>query len=401
MAAYQYAGLTSAGRAVTGVMDAETPRAVHEQLRKTGIFPTRILIRGGERDAHQRISIADTLLLTQQWAVLLSSGVPLIEALAAIAEQAATPTLRRVCTGLRESIREGMSVHDALARYPNIFPIFYRQMVRAGEASGTLDQALKRLSETLETQERFKNQLISILTYPLLTFGISMLILGFLLAFVVPRMARIFTEMHQALPLPTRMLLAISDSLARFGSAGWIGVACVGLAAALAFRRARQTPAGHAQQDRWVLALPGIGAVLQGIALSRFARTFATLLSGGVPLLSAFDIARQATGNAAIAERLTEVSARIREGEGIAPPLKQSGLFSPFASCMIATGEKSGQLETLFERVSAYYDQEVHTRLTRAIALCSPLLILGLGGVVFFIVLSVLLPILNLSEGLR
>ncbi len=388
---------------MAGAIHADNARLARTKLRQGGIFPTAVRpagdaahARGGGRPS-QRVTLDDTILLTRQWATLLSAGVPLMEALSALTEQVATAATKKVCGDVREGVREGLSVAASLERHPGVFPLLYRQMVRAGEASGTLERILVRLADHLEAQARLKNHLFSILAYPVLMLVLSLLILIFIVAFVVPKVTAIFAEMNQALPLPTVVLLAVSHFFVRWGGVLALG----GGAGFFLLRRWRKTPRGRARYDRLILRIPLIGNVIKMISISRCTKTLATLLSGGVPLLAALDIARQVVGNHALEEAMGAARDDIREGEGLAGPLKRSGLFPPLAVYMIATGEKTGHLEPMLEKVSESYDREVETAVTRATALLSPLLILGLGLVVFFIVLAVLLPIFEISQGIR
>jgi len=405
MAAYTYKGLHPNGRSAAGVVDAENPRRARAALRDRGVYPTEVLpaIGGigdgaaGGRRIGNRLAPADLALITRQWATLLSAGIPLLSALSALAEQVEDRTAKQICSDLREGVREGMSVTAALSRHPDVFSPLYRQMVRAGEASGTLDQMLVRLADHLEAQHRLAGQIVTALAYPVLMLVLSLLILIFILTFVVPKVTAVFVDMGQALPLPTRILLAVSRFLGRWG---WL-TALFCAAGLFAMNRWRKADAGKRRHDRWILSLPVAGRALRLVAVSRCARTLATLLAGGAPLLTALEIAQQVIGNRALEEALGAARLHIREGEGIAGPLKMSGLFPPMAIHMIATGEKSGQLDAMLEKIAEACNREVETTLTRATALLSPLLILGMGGIVFFIVLAVLLPIFEISHQIR
>jgi general secretion pathway protein F len=404
MAAYAYRGLDRQGRAVAGKIDAHHPRLARTQLREKGIYPTEVfpdsfpssgpssgLFSG--QGAQARVTADDLILITRQWATLVSAGIPVMEVLSTLTEQVETPGAKKVCGDLRDRIREGSSLAEALAHHPGVFSTLYCQMVRAGESSGTLDRMLVRLADHLEAQMQMRRQIVSAITYPALMLTLSLLILIFILAFVVPKVTAVFIEMNQSLPLPTRILLAVSGLLTRWGWALTL-LAAGGL---LLLKRGKKS----VRYDRWILALPIAGKVARMSAIARCTQTLATLLAGGVPLLTALEIAQQVIGNRVIEEAFGVARTQIREGEGIAQPLKESGLFPPMAIQMIATGEKSGQLEAMLEKVSTSYNREVETVLTRATALLSPVLVLGMGAIVFFIVLAVLLPIFEISHQLR
>ncbi len=401
MAVYDYQGLDRSGKAAVGMIDADNPRLARVKLRKSGIFPTDVSLRDASAVSEGlfsgRMTLAQTALLTRQWATLLGAGIPLIEAVTTLIEQTEGQAARKTCIDIREKVREGMTLASALDRHPKVFSSLYRQMVRAGEASGTLEQVMLRLADHLENQARLADRMISILAYPVLMLGISLLILLFLLTFVVPKVVVIFTDLRHALPLPTVILIAFSDFFVHYG---WM-VGLLGVAAMLLIRRHIATPRGRAQYDRMILTVPLIGRVVRMVAISRCTRTLATLLASGVPILEALSIAQQVVGNRVLEEAIQQANINIREGDSIADPLKRSGLFPPMVIQMIATGEKSGQLERMLQKVSESYDNEVETTMTRITALLSPLMILGMGLVVFFIVTAILLPIFEISQAVR
>jgi general secretion pathway protein F len=397
MAVYAYRGLDQQGKAVAGRIDAQHPKLARTKLREKGIYPTDVVSETSgsfsDRGSSGRVAADDLILLTRQWATLLSAGIPVMEVLSTLAEQVETPGAKKVCGDLRDRIREGSSLTEALSRHPHVFSPLYCQMVRAGESSGTLDRMLVRLADHLEAEMRMREQIVSALTYPALMLTLSLLILIFILAFVVPKVTAVFIEMDQALPLPTRILLSVSGFLTRWG---WV-LTLLAAGGLIALKRGR----GSLRYDRSVLSLPIIGKVARMSAVARCTQTLSTLLAGGVPLLTALEIAQQVIGNRVIEEAFGVARAQIREGEGIAQPMKANGFFPPMAIQMIATGEKSGQLDVMLEKVAESYNREVATLLTRATALLSPLLVLGMGAIVFFIVLAVLLPIFEISHQIR
>jgi general secretion pathway protein F len=400
MAVYDYKGLDRNGKTTAGMIDADNPRLARARLRKGGIFPTAVSLRDAVAEVSLfpgRMSLAQTAVLTRQWATLLGAGIPLIEAVTTLIEQTEGETARKTCLDIRERIREGMTLAAALDRHPRIFSPLYRQMVRAGEAGGQIEQVMLRLADHLENQARLGDRILSILAYPALMLLVSLLILLFLLTFVVPKVVVIFTDLRHALPLPTVILIGLSDFFIHYG---WL-LGLLSIVAVFLLRRHIAKPRGRAQYDRLILTLPLIGGVVRRIAISRCTRTLATLLASGVPILEALSIARQVVGNRVMEEVLQQANLNIREGESISDPLKRSGLFPPMVIQMIATGEKSGQLERMLQKVSESYDNEVETTVTRVTALLSPLMILGMGVIVFFIVTAILLPIFEISQAVR
>ncbi|MGB3941591.1 MAG: type II secretion system inner membrane protein GspF [Candidatus Manganitrophaceae bacterium] len=403
MAIYEYKGLDVEGKSKAGIVDADSPKVARAKLRKSGIFPVEITQTQQAAPTglskpvtlfSERMTLAETAVMTRQLSTLLGAGISLMEALGALTEQVEKPAAKKIWIDVREGVKEGASLADALTRHPKVFSVLYRQMVRAGEASGTLDRILVRLADYLESQVRLRNKLFSILTYPVLMLFVSGAILIFLISFVVPKVTAIFADLNQALPLPTVILLALSDFLRGYG---WLLIGA-GVLGGMMYRRHIQTPRGREQYDRLLLRIPLAGRVAKMVAISRFTRTLATLLASGVPLLTALEIVQQVVGNKVLEEAIQGARGNIREGQSIADPLKRSGLFPPLVTHMIAIGEKSGELEGMLQKVSEAYDNEVETVVTGMTSLLAPLMILGMGGVVLFIVLALLLPIFEVSQ---
>jgi general secretion pathway protein F len=345
----------------------------------------------------ERVSAAEVSVLTRQLATLLTAGLPLVDSLAALGEQVERTTVKRVIAAVRERIREGAAFADALAAHPVVFSSLYVNMVRVGEASGTLDRVLLSLAEFLERQARLRNTVTAALTYPLLMLAVSVLILVFLVAFVVPKVTVVFADLHQALPWPTVILIALSDAL----RLGWWVLALAGVAGGMAIARYVRTPAGRRRYDAWALRLPVVGRLVRMIALSRFTSTLSTLLAGGIGLLTALEIVKNVVRNVVIADAIETAQESIRQGQSIAEPLRRSGVFPPLVTHMIAVGELSGELETMLKKVSEAYDHEVETTVGALTALLSPVMILVMGGVILFIVLAILLPIFEMSQIVR
>lgn len=403
MAIYDYKGLDLQGKNTAGIIDADSPRVARLKLRDSGIFPIEVRPARQETTGRlsrpvslvsERVTLSETAVMTRQLATLAGAGIPLMEALTALTEQIEKEAAKKIWVDVRDGVKEGSSLADALGRYPETFSSLYRQMVRAGEASGTLDHILVRLADTLESQVRLRNKLFTIMTYPILMMVVSLLILIFLITFVVPKVTTIFTDMQQALPMPTVILLAFSDFLRQDG---WL-VAVVGVGSAFFLRRHVKTPHGREQYDRLILKIPLVGRVVKIVAISRFTKTLAALLGSGVPILTAMEIVQQVVENKVLEEAIQEARGNVREGEGVALPLRRSGLFPPLVTHMISIGEKSGKLEGMLQKVSEAYDNEVETAVTGLTSLLAPVMILGMGLVVLFIVLAILLPIFEISQ---
>jgi general secretion pathway protein F len=284
-----------------------------------------------------------------------------------------------------------------MSRFPKVFSELYVNMINAGESSGALDIVLKRLADFMESQVILRNKVLSTLSYPLILVVVGIAILSFLLIYVVPKVVRIFDELQQALPLPTMILISVTDFLRAYW---WILLLVIG-GIFLALRQYFITESGHRSYDRMILRIPITGRLLRIIVTTRFARTLAILLNSGIPLLRSMDIARAVVNNAIISEAIESAKEGIREGEAIAEPLRRSKVFPSMVTHMIAVGEKTGELEQMLFRVSEAYDSEVETTISRMTSLLGPIVILLLGGVVLFIVLAILLPMFEMNQIVR
>ncbi|MEK7286689.1 MAG: type II secretion system inner membrane protein GspF [Nitrospirota bacterium] len=399
MAVYEYKGFDSQGKTISGMIEADLPRSARAKLRQDGIFTTDLTSVSEKAQQNDiffsdKIPLSETAVMTRQLATLLGANVPLMEALAAMIEQVEDPVHRQVWAAVRDKVREGASFADALAQHPKTFSALYRQMVKAGEASGTLDRILVRMAQYLESSVALRKKISSILAYPILMMILSGIILIFLVSFVVPKVTSIFSDLNHALPLPTVILLAISHFLRHYG---WIFILLIVLAV-FWLKRYVATEAGRWHYDRISITLPLVGKLFKMMAIARFAKTLATLLEAGIPLLPALAIVQDVVENKVIEKAIITARENIREGEGIAEPLKKSGLFPPLLTHLIAVGEKSGDLEPMLEKVSQSYESEVEIAVTTLTSLLGPMMILVMGGVVLFIVLAVLLPIFDLSQ---
>lgn len=410
MPVFAYDGLSAEGKAVAGIVDAESPRTARQKLRKQGVFPTGLreapaerARSGGAKSAltakitFERVTAQDLALATRQLSTLVSADLPIVECLTALIEQVDRERLKRTLSQIREQVNQGSSLADAMVEHSRLFGELYINMVRAGEASGALDIVLLRLAEYTEGAARLRSRVRSALTYPLVMVFVGGAILMFLLAYVVPKLTRIFVESKQVLPLPTRALMFLSD----FTASWWWLMLIVIAALVFSFRAYVRTPAGRIWADRTSLALPVFGKVKQKIAIARFARTLSTLLKSGISLLPSLDIVKNVVENVVVSKAIEEARDAIREGQSIAPPLKKSGVFPPLIVHMIAVGEKSGQLEAMLSKAAEAYEQEVDVTVATLTTLLEPVMIVAMGGTVMFIVLAILLPVFQMSSLVR
>jgi general secretion pathway protein F len=405
MAVFEFRGVVaSSGKPVRGVRDAENAKVLRAALRRDGIMLTlateetaRKAKSAREIDLFKffrRIGAADIAVLTRQLATLVRAGIPLVDSIGALVDQVEKEELKRVLTGVREKLNEGTSFAKALEQHPRAFPPIFVNMVAAGEASGTLEQVLERLADFMEGQARLRAKVSAALAYPVLMAIIGTLLISVLMVAVVPKVTAIFESLDRALPWYTQVLIGVSN----FAAAYWWLLIILMVSGTWWFRRWKKTPEGRMKWDSLCLKAPIFGRLLQMLAVARFAKTLATLLAAGVPLLKAMDIVRNVLGNALLEKVVEEATGSIREGESIAEPLKRSGQFPPIVTHMIAVGEKSGQLESMLESVASAYDAQVETNVQALTSLLEPLMIVVMGAAVGFIAFSIMMPLIQMNE---
>ncbi|MDH4087864.1 MAG: type II secretion system inner membrane protein GspF [Nitrospira sp.] len=412
MPVYQYQGYRNDGGTTTGIIDAENPKVARLKLRKEGVYPTDVVEQGQvpthsqeqsrgrtERSIGRSATLASTdlALLTRQFATLLVAGLPLVEALGVLVDQAEKKPIKALLADIREQVRGGKALSAVLETYGKDFSPIYVHMVRAGETSGALDQILFRLTEFLEKQLALRNKVTNAMLYPLIMLVIGSAILFFLITFVVPKITMVFAQQKQALPWPTVALMSISQFFADY----WMVLVGVLLGGLYMARRFIRTGAGRMMADRMILRLPLIGDVARMVSISRLTSTLATMLASGVQLLDAMDVSKRVMNNRVLEETVEAARQNIREGETIADPLKRSGEFPALVTHMIAVGEKSGEMEEMLRRVSQIYDGEVERVIARLTSLMEPVMILAMGAVVLFIVVAILLPIFEMGQMVR
>ena len=403
MPVYEYRARNASGRAVKGIVDADSSRAARLKLRRNGIFPIELREEADTQSDKRefdvlrflrRIKLQEVAVMVRQLSTLLSAGLPLVESLTAIIEQVPNPALKKIATQVRERVNEGSSLADAFVQHPRIFSSLFVNMTRAGERSGALEIVLERLADFTENQVAFRHKISAAMVYPILMTFVGMGVLGFLLGYVIPTVTQIFDDLKQSLPLPTLVLMTVSDGLRRFWWVGGVALALV----LLGIDRYSRTAAGRLVLDRVKIKAPIFGPLALKIAIARFTRTLAILLKSGVPVLTSMDIVKNVVSNRVLEHVIEEARDNIREGQDIAPPLRRSQLFPPLATHMIAVGEKSGKLEDMLMRVADTFETDVETTVQGLTALIEPLMILLMGSVVGFIALSILLPIFQINQ---
>jgi general secretion pathway protein F len=409
MPVYEYTAFDQQGRKCKGIIDAGSVTTARQRLRETQIFPIEITESATDRKDgpnHQRrmgsvfkmVGLREVSVMTRQLSTLLGAGLPLVHALTTLVSQTTHPEMKKTLAQIKEEVNEGNSLTASMSHFPRIFPPFYISMVRAGEASGTVNLVLERLADFNERQQELKTRIRSALAYPLLMFLIGSLVLFFLVTFVIPNITQIFKEMNQTLPAITILLIAVSSFL---NSYWWlIAIAVVLFVSGLRYAITKTTE-GQYLWDKIKLKAPFFGAVHQKMAVARFSRTLGTLLQSGVPLLTAMDIVRNVVDNRLIADVLKTAARELEEGQGLSTSLSQNGLFPPIVIEMISVGEHSGDIETMLYRVADSYEKEVEASIMMMTSLLEPAMILFMGLVVGIIVVSVLLPIFEMNQLVR
>jgi len=404
MPIFEYRGLTKAGKNVKGNIDSDNLRAARVKLKKDGIFVVDIRdkkkasdsstkAKRGRRMGH--VNVADLALMTRQLATLIKANIPLVDALTAVSEQVENPTLQVAIADAKNMVNEGSTFHKALGKYPTIFNVIYLSMVEAGEMSGTLDVILIRLAEFTEAANELRAKVKSALTYPVIMLTVTMGLLSFLFIFVIPKMVTVF-ESFPTLQLPwyTEMIINISGLMVNY----WYLFIIFGTTFYLLFTNWKKTPAGKRRWDAISLRLPLFGEVNRMVAVARFTRTLATLLTGGVPMLNAMQIVRNVVDNDILAEAIDDARGNISEGESIAGPLKKSGQFPPIVIHMVNIGEKTGELENMLVQVSDAYDFQVKNKLESFTGLMGPVVLVLMGFAIGVIVFSVMIPMFELTN---
>src|SRR5512136_2955617 len=403
MPVFAYKALDQRGKDVEGLKEADSPKSLRGILRRDGLFLTEVTAEKQARSASPEVSVRrflggrvkadDVAVATRQLAVLVNAGIPLVDALTALVEQVDHERLKRVLSAVKQRVNEGSSLADALGQHPKAFSNLYVNMIRAGESSGALDVVLFRLADFTESQARLRSKVLGTLTYPAAMVIIGSAVMGILFTVVIPKITKIFEDTKVVLPWTTRILIGVAS----FVHDWWWAVGIAFAGAVYGFVRWVRTPAGRVRFDVWLLDAPIFGSLVRQVAVARFARTLATLLKSGVPLLTAMDIVRNIVGNTRLAAVIEEARESIKEGESIAAPLKRSGEFPPLVYHMIAIGEKSGELEEMLGNVANAYDSQVETKVAALTSLLEPIMIVVMGVAVAFIVFSILMPILQIN----
>jgi len=404
MPIYEYKGLTKDGKTVKGNLDSENLRAARTKLKKDGIFVVDIKDKKKSENSKKsssrstgKVPVKDLSLMTRQLATLIKANIPLIDALTAISEQVENKILAEAIADCKNMVNEGQSLHKALSKYPNVFDTIFVSMAEAGEMSGTLDIILLRLAEFTEAQAELRQKVIGAMTYPMIMLVVITLVIFGLFTKVLPEILAIFETMPDVtLPATTQFVSATSKVFVE----NWHYIAGFIIIAVAVFFNWKNSTEGRKSWDAILLKIPIVGEIARMVAISRFTRTLATLLAGGVPMLNSMDIVRNVVDNHVLAQAIDEAKSNISEGESIAGPLKKSEQFPPIVVHMVNIGEKTGDLENMLTLVADAYDFQVKAKIETLTTLLNPIMTLLIGGVIFVIVISIIVPMFDMTSKL-
>jgi len=396
MPVYKYKAVDPNGRGVQGSLEAESEKALIEALRQKRL--TVLSVQGGTKAKQQtkrgKIKPDDLVVFSRQLATMVNAGLPLIQALNVLGEQIEKPAFRGVVKEVETDVEGGANLSDALAKHPRVFSNLFVNLVRAGEISGMLDEILGRIATYLEETEALRRKVRSAMVYPTIVTAIALCITAFLVMFVIPKFRGIFDGLGGNLPAPTQILLSISDVTRRY----FLVVAGVIVSIIFALKAYGRTDKGRLKIDSLKLQAPVFGVLLRKVAIAKFTRTLATLIRSGVPILGALEIVSKTAGNRVVEMAVERVRASVREGESIAGPLAQSGVFPPMVVRMISVGEQTGSMESMLGKIADFYDDQVDNAVSALTSMIEPLIIAFLGVVIGGIVVAMFLPVFKLTE---
>ena len=402
MAAYEYQALDGKGRRKQGVLEADSARQIRQQLREMGLTPLEVTetVEKAQREARgfsllrPSMSTADLALITRQLSTLVAAALPIEESLKAVAEQCEKAHLRSLVATVRSKVVEGYSLADSLGAFPHVFDQLFRSMVAAGEKSGHLEKVLNRLADYTEQRQHMRTKLLQAMIYPIVLTLVAVGVISILLTAVVPKVVAQFEHMGQQLPATTRFLIGTSELMQHYGLWFLLLLFIGGFV-----WRWWLTDAGRRRHwHQVVLRLPVIGRVSRGLNTARFARTLSILNASAVPLLEGMKISGEVLSNDFARHRIGEATERVREGTSLRKALDETKIFPPMMLHMIASGEQSGELDSMLERAADNQDREFETQVNIALGVFEPMLVVSMAGVVLFIVMSILQPILELNN---
>jgi type IV pilus assembly protein PilC len=405
MPTFAYAGRTRAGQTVSGERTAETMDAAVAALRREQIMVTRITpakekaeaaAKGKTGKLGKKVKTKNLAVFTRQFSVMIDAGLPLVQCLDILGGQEEDANFAAVIMQTRSDVEAGASLADGMRKHPKTFDPLFTNMIAAGEAGGILDTILKRLATYIEKDVKLRGQVKSAMIYPVAVIIIAALVVGVILWKVIPTFAALFSGLGAELPLPTRIVIALSNNLVRFFPIVIVGIGVAGYL----FKRYYATPNGRRVVDATMLKAPVLGLILRKIAVARFCRTLSTLISSGVPILDGLEITAKTSGNSIVEDAVMVTRKSIERGETISVPLKETGVFPPMVTQMIGVGEATGALDTMLAKIADFYEEEVDAAVAGLLTLLEPIMIAILGVVVGGIVIAMYMPIFDLISKL-
>lgn len=400
MPQYEWKGRKRSGESAEGVLTAENKEAAQAALRRQQIIPSKIKEKGKELALPKfggGVPVKDLSIFTRQFSVMIDAGLPVVQCLEILGGQAENKTFQRVLFEVREDVEAGSSLFDAFRKHPKVFDDLYCNLVAAGEAGGILDTILQRLAVYLEKNVKLKAAVKSALIYPVVVVVVAILVVVIIMWKVIPVFASLFMGLGAKLPMPTRIVIAISNFLGTWAIPLAIAIAAV----AFATKSYYATPGGRYNIDKLMLKLPVLGIVLRKIAVARFTRTMATLVSSGVPILEGLAITARTSGNAIIEEAIMKTRKSVEEGKTLSQPLEESKVFPGMVTQMINVGESTGALDAMLSKIADFYEDEVDTAIANLMSMLEPLIIVFLGTTVGGIVISMYMPLFSLIQQIQ
>jgi type IV pilus assembly protein PilC len=408
---FEFRAMDLAGTTSAGQLEAESKAAVSEQLRQRGLIVLDVSEKSNPLNIEdfakkwQGVDMRELAVFSRQFATLIASGMPMLRTLRTLEEQTQDEQIRESAAGVRADVEAGSSLEQAMERHPKVYDRLFRAMVRSGEQSGRLDEAMDRIAFQVEKADALRRQVKSAMMYPTLVFGFAVVVLVAIVAFVIPVFAKIFEELAEehpeeatSLPLPTQICVNASNALTGY----WFVIVPALVLLFVGFFKWKKTDRGNELWDRFKLKLPAkIGDVIQKVALARWSRTFSGAVSSGVPMLQAIQLTGDTAGNVVIERAMEDVYASVKRGGTLAGPIEENPVFPPMVGHMVAVGEETGQLEHMLGKVADFYEAEVDAKVKALTALIEPLMIVFVGGMVGFIVIAMYLPMFSIYEHIR
>ncbi len=408
MPVYEYTALDAKGKMTSGIIDADGARAARQKLRATGIFPVDVkesqetpekkTTRSADLLSYlRRVKPAEIAIMTRQLSTLITAGFPLVSAIDSLVPQTKSHRLKTILAQVKDAIVEGQSFAQALSQYPGVFTPLFVNMVRAGETSGTLEIVLERLADITEKQQDLKDRIQTALAYPVFMCIIGIIVLFVLLTYIVPSITSIFTDMNQVLPTPTRLLIFLSGFFKSF----WWVILILIIGAGIALHRVKKTAKGRYAYDKTLLSLPVFGVLAGKLEVARFSRTLGSLLENGVSMLIALDIVKNIAANVLISDAVQKAAQEVGKGQALWVALNEGQIFPQLSIQMIQVGEQSGELEGMLNKIADVFEKEAENSILRLTSYLEPVMILVMGCIVGFIVLSICLPIFEMNQLIR